>query len=231
MKCSRAIRQLQAYLDNELDVSKEKRLEHHLKACALCCLEFAALKKTGEAMDSLGDTEPHKDLVSPVMNILRHEQEAPSKLQQFIELIVENRRKILAVGANMVILVLLALRVPMFLERSTETKSAGMDTTTPGRLEPYYAGAWSAMRPVYDPVDMAADVNSMVDRHNLTPVEKDMIVHNFLNDANGFIEASSRPAVRRRTTRIRGFRIIHTYNSRNGGTQRRVIFIQRMHYE
>lgn len=231
MKCSKAARQLQAYLDNELSASQEKRLEHHLRGCALCRLELTAVKKTSEVMDSLHDIEPHKDLVSPVMKILRHEQEAPSKLQQFLEMIIQNKRRILAVGANLTILLLLALKVPTLINRSLPNNRAGVIPSTIPMSAIEYEPLKSAIKPEYDPVDMAAYINDIVDKYNLSPVEKDMIVDNFFHDANDFIEANLQPSSGRSAIRVRSVRMIYTYDSKGKPLRQRVIFIQRTNYE
>ena len=231
MKCSKTIRLLQAYLDNELSASKEKCLEHHLKGCALCRLELAAFKKTSEAMDSLKGIDPHRNLVSPVMDILRHEQEAPSLVEQFVRLVTQNKRKILAVGVNLIIFAVLVLRIPVFFNQPGKPDQAKMFKLVEGRLKPRVNYSTIPLEdfPVYesyDPVDMVADINDMVDRYNLTPVEKDMIVDNFINDANGFIEANNKNNVPYGTTEVRSFRVINTYLSKDGKVQKQVIIIQ-----
>jgi len=218
-------------LDNELSASKEKRLEHHLKGCSLCRLELAAFRKTSEAMDSLKGIDPHRNLVSPVMDILRHEQEAPSLLEQFVRLVLQNKRKILAVGVNLIIFAILVLRIPVFFNTPGKPDQADMFKPVKSRLSPSADYSIIPLKDLpanesYDPVDMVAGINDIVDGYNLTPVEKDMIVNNFINDANGFIEANNKKNVPDGTTEVRSFRVINTYISKDGKVRRQVIIIQ-----
>jgi hypothetical protein len=225
MKCSKVTSLLQAYLDNELTASKEALVEHHLKGCALCRMQLSAFKKTSEVMDLWSDKEPRRDLVSPVVQILRHEQETPSAFQRFLALIIANKRKILAVGANLVILLLFAFNIPVFF-RQPVNKAGILSDNIPVTRENNRSSATN-----YDPVDMTAYFSNAIDEQNLNPVERDMMLDNFLNDANEITNGSVLPSPNTGIIKVRRVRVIYTRNSKMNEATQQVIFIQQAGYE
>ena len=146
-------------------------------------------------------------------------------------MIIQNKRRILAVGANLTILLLLALKVPTLINRSPYNQKAGLIPPTMPMSTIEYEPSISVITPEYDPVDMTAYINGIVDKYNLSPVEKDMIVDNFFHDANDFIEANLQPSSGRSAIRVRSVRMIYTYDSKGKPLRQRVIFIQRTNYE
>ena len=228
MRCAKATSLLQAYLDNELTASQEAQLNHHLKGCALCRMQLSAFKQTGEAMSLWKDKETRRDLVSPVMQKLRYEQEAPSAFQHFIAVLVANKRKILAVGANIVVFLLLLFNIPLFLKNPGinigDTGSIPTPKISNARPEPIII-------PSYDLVDMATSLNGAVDDYNLKPVERDMIVDNLINDANDISNGAIQIPPTTGQVKYRKVQLIYVRGSKDKPVVQRVIFTQQIRYE
>jgi hypothetical protein len=74
MNCRKTIRQLPAYLDNELTEDEAKALRKHLEVCLFCSTELAALRATTKMLDSWRSIEPRRRYVDAVMAQIRAEE-------------------------------------------------------------------------------------------------------------------------------------------------------------
>ncbi len=230
MRCSRATRILQAYLDRELSASQEKRLKHHLDGCSICRLELEAFRKTCEAMDSWRWAEPRRNLVASVMQMLRHEVEMPSKFRQFLDLMVANRRKVLAVGANMAILILLlvAVNVPGLWEKLYKNNKPEPTTIQSNLRMRFPSVERGREKPEeFDPVDVTNSVTDLVNGYNLFPAERVMLFDNLMNDVNNVIAENAGNLRKPSTVRERQVRINYYTMSNGKIIQQQIIFIQR----
>lgn len=228
MRCSKATSLLQAYLDNELTSTQESRLMHHLKGCALCRMQLDAFKQVGEKMSLWKNKEPRRDLVSPVIQKIRYEQETPSAWQHIIGIIVCNKRKILAVGANLIILILIIFNIPSLLKRPQVIVSDTLPITINKRVE---NRPQPVTLPLYDPVDIATTFNDAIDSYNLRPVEKDMILENLISDANDIINGNIRLPIESGQIKYRRMQVIYIRGSNQNSSIQRVIFTQQIRHD
>lgn len=228
MRCSKATSLLQAYLDNELTSAEESRLIHHLKGCGLCRMQLDAFKQLGEKMTLWRDKEPRKDLVSPVIQRIRYEQEIPSFWHKILEIVVCNKRKILAVGANLIILILLIFNIPFIFKRPqvivSETYPIPINKEVETRRQP-------VTLPLYDPVDIAAAFSDAIDSYNLRPVEKDMVLENLIIDANDIIRDNIYLPSKSGQTKYRRMQVIYIRGSNQNSSIQRVIFTQQIRHD
>jgi hypothetical protein len=78
MKCRKAIRQLPAYLDHELEEAAAAELQAHLARCVFCSTELASLRTTSTMLDAWEGASPRRSTVGAVIAQIRAEEdEAP----------------------------------------------------------------------------------------------------------------------------------------------------------
>jgi hypothetical protein len=73
MNCRKTIRQLPAYLDNELTEDEAKALQKHLEVCVFCSTELSALRATTKMLNSWRSIEPRRRCVDAVIAQIRAE--------------------------------------------------------------------------------------------------------------------------------------------------------------
>jgi hypothetical protein len=74
-------RRLSAYLEGELGLREEARLESHLFECAPCAAELRALRRAVELLRALPAPEPSRDLGAAVIARLRAGEGQPSRIR------------------------------------------------------------------------------------------------------------------------------------------------------
>jgi len=74
MKCSKAIKQLPAYLDNELSQREAAELRRHLEVCVFCSTELRALQATSKMLDSWQSISPRRCYAENVLNQIEAEE-------------------------------------------------------------------------------------------------------------------------------------------------------------
>ncbi len=78
MNCRKAIRQLPAYLDDELSQQQVSALERHLEACVFCSTELASLRATSKMLDRWEDISPRRCPIDTVIGRIRAEESGAS---------------------------------------------------------------------------------------------------------------------------------------------------------
>jgi len=74
MNCKKVIRQLPAYLDDELTPAEAKELEGHLELCVFCSTELASLRRAGKMLHVWQDVSPRRPHVDAVIKQIRAEE-------------------------------------------------------------------------------------------------------------------------------------------------------------
>lgn len=68
MHCSKATRQLQLYMDKQLNLEQTRALELHLSTCPACCREYFLLEEINQTLNNMEMVREPADLT---MNIMR----------------------------------------------------------------------------------------------------------------------------------------------------------------
>ncbi|GCE18056.1 anti-sigma factor family protein [Dictyobacter kobayashii] len=68
MHCAKATRQLQLYVDKQLNLEQTRALELHLSTCSTCCREYFLLEEISQALNRIELVREPEDLT---MNIMR----------------------------------------------------------------------------------------------------------------------------------------------------------------
>ncbi|GHO89930.1 anti-sigma factor family protein [Dictyobacter formicarum] len=68
MHCSKATRQLQLYIDKQLNLEQTRALELHLSSCSACCREYFLLVEIDQTLTNMDMVREPADLT---MNIMR----------------------------------------------------------------------------------------------------------------------------------------------------------------
>jgi anti-sigma factor RsiW len=79
MHCSKALRQLQLYIDNQLTLEQIRVLEAHLSSCHVCQNELYALEKMGQALRTIEFVAEPADLTT---NIMRRVALSPRRIEK-----------------------------------------------------------------------------------------------------------------------------------------------------
>ncbi len=74
MRCKTALKKLNLYALGALDADASRDLEQHLRGCAHCRAELAALKALDDVLGTLPDARPSSDLWPAVRSRLRPRQ-------------------------------------------------------------------------------------------------------------------------------------------------------------
>lgn len=74
MNCRKTIRQLPAYLDDELSEAEANAVREHLEVCVFCSTELAAMKATSGMLDSWRSISPRRRYVDAVIAQVRAEE-------------------------------------------------------------------------------------------------------------------------------------------------------------
>lgn len=67
MHCSKATRQLQLYLDKQLNLEQTRDLESHLSSCLACCREYFLLLEVDRALNEMEMVREPADLTRNIM--------------------------------------------------------------------------------------------------------------------------------------------------------------------
>jgi hypothetical protein len=82
MNCKETIRSLSAYHDNELEESRKKEIEEHLRGCDSCRRELNEIAIIKLDISSIGNVDPKKNFTAEVMSMVKeyNEKKMPGKL-------------------------------------------------------------------------------------------------------------------------------------------------------
>ena len=78
MRCSKAVEQLQLYIDQRLPVDKMRALEAHLSECSNCQREFVLLERVERAIRGIESVAEPADLT---INIMRRVASSPQQMR------------------------------------------------------------------------------------------------------------------------------------------------------
>ncbi|GCE04260.1 anti-sigma factor family protein [Dictyobacter aurantiacus] len=67
MQCSKATRQIQLYLDKQLNLEQTRALESHLSSCSACCHEYFLLLEIDQALNEMEMVREPADLTMHIM--------------------------------------------------------------------------------------------------------------------------------------------------------------------
>ncbi|MEN8239481.1 MAG: zf-HC2 domain-containing protein [Actinomycetota bacterium] len=72
--CDRAIEYVYQYIDDELTMSRKKRIQWHLKRCGSCMDAFTFEAELKKKIASGGRTQPSEELFDSLRALLQQEQ-------------------------------------------------------------------------------------------------------------------------------------------------------------
>jgi hypothetical protein len=156
MTCRKIVKQLPAYLANELPDRARSRIEAHLKHCTLCTAELGALKRTDQLLGTLPEIEPRRDLVGLVMQHIERERDTVPAFKRFLLSLRARQAQLRYAAANVLLVVLLAFTIIHFegSRRAAQVAESRSSLTNPGgdarvatTLSETRKPAWRFLRP------------------------------------------------------------------------------------
>ncbi|SJZ59058.1 zf-HC2 domain-containing protein [Selenihalanaerobacter shriftii] len=82
--CKYVQKNLSAYLDEEISLFNQKRIQKHLIKCKKCRLKYKNLEVTVQTLNTFPDISPSKDFTNKVMEQVTKEKNTNLSLEQWI---------------------------------------------------------------------------------------------------------------------------------------------------